>query len=390
MSEQNKPRATVITERSPVPLPRSQGATILVVEDNLMLNRSLCELLRAHGYQVLTACNGLEALDLLRSKPVNLVLSDVVMPDLDGYGLLRQIRGDPQLFPLPVVFLTGYATPSDRLKAKEHGVEDYLVKPPDYGELLATIQNVLSRRMMIEESYQRQVEEVRNQILGLVQHEFRTPLTFVMGYAEFLHSALNEEIERAELQHSVEAILEGSRRLHHLIENFLTLAGLNERTLDPSELYPLDPIALWRESLIPLRGDVERARLRVVLEEPPDPVIAFGAFDLLREALVRLLDNAIRYRRLEPATIWLSTAVRPGYVGWLIRDQGPGIPADRLAELARPFNRLPRSPGGAHGAGLGLALAQRVAQLHGGFLSIESEEGVGSTFGLWVRDTEPE
>src|SRR5690606_16956583 len=198
-------------------------------------------------------------------------------------------------------------------------------------------------------------EEVRNQILGLVQHEFRTPLTFVMGYAEFLRSALNEEIGRAELQHSVEAILEGSRRLHHLIESFLTLAGLSERTLDAGELYPLDPTALWRETVIQLRGDLERAHLHVVLEEPPDPVIVFGVFELLREALVRLLDNAIRYRRPESTTIWLSTSVRPGYVGWQIRDQGLGIPAGHLAELARPFSRLPRIPGGAHGAGLGLA-----------------------------------
>lgn len=369
-------------------------ARILVVEDSISLNQAVCEVLATEGYQVSGVHDGQEALDLLLRRPVDLpvdlVVSDVVMPRLDGYGLLQAIRAEPRLRQLPVVFLTGYATPDDRRRAKESGVEDYLVKPLDGQDLLATVRNVLQRREMVEEAMQHQVDAVRNQILGLIQHEFRTPLTFVMGYAEFLQGALGaDRVGRADLQRSVEAILEGSRRLHHLIESFLTLAGLSGTSLQADDLYPLDPIVLWRESVHILQTELTRAHLQVHFEETPQPQIAYGVMELVREALVRLLDNAITYRRPTSRTIWVSAAVRPGLVGWVIRDEGIGIPDEKLAQILQPFARVPHHPAGSYGAGLGLTLVQRVAQLHGGSVTVESREGVGSTFGLWISDAEP-
>lgn len=365
-------------------------AKILIAEDNSALHQTVCDLLAAQGYHLYSARDGQEALDLLRREPVDLVIAGAALPRLDGYALLAAIRVDARLRHLPVVFLTGSATPDDRRRAKESGVVDYLTQPLDGHELLATVRNVLHRRVLLEEAIQYQVDAVRNQILGLIQHEFRTPLTYVMGYAEFLQGSLGTEVGRAELQRSVEAILEGSRRLHHLIESFLTLAGLSEANLHAADLYPLDPMALWRDSVHVLQPELSRAPLHVHFEEPPQPLSAYGAMGWVREALVRMLDNAILYRRPASRAIWLSASTRPGLVGWLIRDEGLGIPADRLAQITQPFTRAPHNPAGSHGAGLGLALVQRVAQIHGGTVTVESQEGVGSTFGLWIGDAGPQ
>jgi signal transduction histidine kinase len=360
-----------------------------VVEDSPTLNRTLCALLGEQGYAVLSAADGIQALALLRRQPVDLVLADIVMPELDGHGLLQSIRHDPALCRLPVVFITAYATPEDRIRAKENGVEDYLAKPLDPADLLATIRNVLNRRILLESSHQREVEAVRNQILTLVQHEFRTPLAYVMGYAEYLQSVLDEELDQERMQLAVQAILEGSYRLRDLLESFLALAALGNRTLTADDLYPVDPTALWREAANGFRSRLEHARLQLILEEPADPIIAYGLVDLLRDALARLLDNAIRYRRIGSHTIWLSTEARGGYVGWIIRDEGQGIPSDRLAQVIEPFARLPQQAAEAQGIGLGLALVHRIAEHHGGYVSVESREGVGSTFGLWVPDRDP-
>lgn len=368
----------------------NSSAAILVVEDSPSLNKTVCELLRSQGYHTLSAHDGQEALELLYQRRVDLVLSDVVMPRLDGYGLLQRIRSDQRLQRLPVVFLTGYATPDDRRRAKESGVEDYLAKPLDKQDLLATVRNVLARQHHIEDAIQREIDALRSQILGLVQHEFRTPLTFVMGYAEFLQSALDNRAGIAELRHSVEAILEGSRRLHNLIESFLLLASLNDTAIDPGDLYPLDPMALWGEVVDTLHPNLTQAGLDVVFVEPSQPWVGFGLMGLVREALQRLLENAIVYSRPESRVIRLSAATRPGYVGWIIQDEGMGIPADKVAQIVQPFTRVPFNPGGTHGAGLGLTLVQRIAQLHNGFLSIESQEGSGSTIGLWISDAEPD
>lgn len=366
----------------------AQGNAILVVEDNPNLNDTICEMLQAHGYSVLSANNGTAAWEMLQQSPPDLVVSDLVMPEMDGHALLNRIRGNPKTRNLPVVFLTGHDSPEQRRRAKESGVVDYLTKPLNEDDLLHTVSTALKRHADQEADFHRRVEEVRNQILGLVQHEFRTPLTFIMGYAEYLQDAINQDLPREEVQHSIDAILEGSRRLHHLIESFLLLANLSRGALPIDNIYPLDPAALWRECLTEVRETVDEAGLTVHINEPPDPVIVFGVMDLLREALSRLLDNAIRYRRSDAQTITLSTIAKPGYVGWKISDEGNGIPKPLLMQLSAPFVRLHQRQAEGHGIGLGLTLVRRVAELHGGYLEIESEEGVGSTFTLWVSDEE--
>jgi signal transduction histidine kinase len=384
MSDSNLPATTTsLVAASPEKRP-----AILVVDDNQTLNRVLCELLQVQGYTVDAAYDGREALDFLRTRTPDLIISDVVMPQIDGYELLRKVRDNPATHHVPVIFLTAFDTPEGRRRAKEAGAVDFLTKPLDDVDLLVTVRAALSHQFEVEAAIQRRVEAVRNEILGLIQHEFRTPLTFIMGYAEFLHSTLHEEIRRDEIEHSVAAILEGSRRLHHLVESFLMLATLSRESLPDDEFYPLDPMVLWRETVTTLHQEVNAARLRVLLVEPPDPIIAFGMMDLLREALTRLLDNAIRYRRPESTTILLTTAAKPGYVGWAIRDEGIGIAPELRLRLAEPFQRGRVGLTGEHGAGLGLSLARRVAELHGGYLEIESAEGVGSTFTLWVADRE--
>ena len=362
--------------------------TILVVDDNRTLSRILRELLEAQGYLVDAAFDGHEALEYLRTRTPDLIVSDVVMPQIDGYELLRQLRSNSATQQIPVIFLTAFDTPEGRRRAKEAGAVDFLTKPLDDADLLVTVRAALTHQSEMEAAIQRRVEVVRNEILGLIQHEFRTPLTFIMGYAEFLHSTLHEEIRRDEIAHSVEAILEGSRRLHHLVESFLMLATLSREALPDDEFYPLDPMVMWRETVAPQREELNAAKLRVLLLEPPDPIIAFGMMDLLREALSRLLDNAIRYRKPESTTIMLATVAKPGYVGWSIRDDGIGIAPEMQLRLAEPFQRGHHALTGEHGAGLGLSLARRVAELHGVYLEIESAEGVGSTFTLWVADRE--
>lgn len=364
----------------------SRPATILVVEDNLPFCRMLADLLGEHGYLVRVAHDGDEALDLMIQEVPDLVLTDVVMPRMDGFALLARMRSDPRLHDLPVVFLSGYHSLDQRRRARQWGIEEYLDKPVGAQELLDKVDAVLRRRAVINASIRRRVDQVRDQILGLIQHEFRTPLTLIMGYAEFMQESLDLEPNRTQTKESVEAILEGSRRLHHLVESFLLLANLSREVLPEDEIFPLDPIALWRECVTYRSEEIAASGLQVRLTEPDDPVIVYGVMENLREALVRLLDNAIRYRRNESRTIRLSAVAKPGYVGWCIQDEGTGIPLPLLAELSEPFVRPTVKYPISRGTGLSLTLVRRVAELHGGHLQVDSQVGVGSTFTFWVAD----
>jgi signal transduction histidine kinase len=359
-------------------------ASILVIEDNADLNLALCEILGSYGYRIRSAANGFEALDSIRAEKPDVILCDIMMPGMDGYTLLRHTRSDLALRTLPFIFLTARTSTADQRRAKEIGVEDYLTKPVDSNDLVAAIENALRRRKIMKEETQQRMDELRARIVGILQHEFRTPLTFVLGYAELLQSATSGLPENDELQMSAAAILDGGRRLERLIENFLLLAEVQDRILMPQDMTRINALDLWIEIAEAMHMQARDAGLDIQLSNDNADLCVSGDLDLLREALRRLMDNAIRYRRPASKHIWISVDTATTYVGFRIVDEGLGMDSARLQEFAVPFEQPERDKRTSTGAGLGLALVTHVARLHGGSLQIDSEAGKSSTFTLWV------
>lgn len=360
------------------------NAWVLIVEDNAGLRLALCDMLASYGYQVRSAADGIEALELLKTFQPDVVLCDIMMPGLDGYALLQRARSDPALRTLPFIFLTALNSAADLRRAKEIGVEDYLTKPVDSGDLVLAIENALQRKRRMQEESQHKIDEVRNRIVGLLQHEFRTPLTFVLGYAELIASTDPANLNWDELRIAAGAILDGGRRLQRLIEGFLLLAELQHRTLQPGDVEKLDAWTLWRDVAQEMEAEAAAAGLRIEIARTTLPVYITGDAHLIEEALRRLLDNAIRYRRADSHTIRLAVVQAAPYVGLRIADDGPGLAPTAVAEFERPFDQPNRAQRTAGGVGLSLPFIAQVAHLHGGRLQIESEPGRGSTFTLWL------
>ncbi|MEZ4616609.1 MAG: response regulator [Caldilineaceae bacterium] len=214
----------------------SPRARILVVEDNVDLNMAICEILESFNFEVNSSKDGFDALDWLKDNTPDMILCDIMMPGMDGYTLLKHARADTKLRTLPFIFLTARTSVADRRMAKEIGIEDYLTKPVDSNDLIAAINNALRRRQIMQDEMQEQMNALRDRIVGILQHEFRTPLTFVLGYAEYLLDVTKGEFNVDELRTSATAILDGGRRLQQLIETFLLLAELQNRQLDPAEI----------------------------------------------------------------------------------------------------------------------------------------------------------
>ncbi len=360
------------------------SASILVVEDNPDLNTAICEILESYGFKVNSATNGSEALDRLKWQIPDAILCDITMPSMDGYTLLKYARTDLQLRTLPFIFLTARASMADQRLAKEIGIEDYLTKPVDSGDLVVAINNALRRRQMMKDEMQQQMDALRNRIVGLLQHEFRTPLTFVLGYAEFLMDVTATDVNLDELRSSTAAILDGGRRLQRLIESFLMLAELQNRTLESHNLDNLSSDTLVRDVATTFRQQLEEVNLTIVILEQNRDAVINADEGLLREALKRLLDNAIRYRRADSNYIWLSVEAVATYVGFRVRDKGVGMPPEMVKQFARPFEQVDRDNRTQPGAGLSLALVSHIAHLHGGKLEVQSEYGKGSTFTIWL------
>lgn len=358
--------------------------TILVVEDNQAMNSAICDILDLSQYSILSAGDGAEALALMRKQRPDVVLSDIMMPRMDGYSLLKHVRSDEHLRTVPFIFLTARSSAQDARQAKSIGIEDYLVKPVDSQDLLLAVTNALRREENTLAETERQVSQLRTQIVSSLQHEFRTPLTFILGYAELLAEGSLESVDVETLRASTAAILEGGRRLQDLIEKFLLLADMQHRRKLPDSVALTDVTVLMAAEAQRQSKTAQEADLTFSLECDVEDSSVLVEPSYVRQAIGRLIENAIQYRRATSRQIRLVITRSESYLGLQVQDDGRGIPAERLAALRSPFEQIDRENRDAPGIGLGLALVRHIARLHGGYLQIESWEGKGSTFTIWL------
>ncbi|MFZ1754370.1 MAG: response regulator [Caldilineaceae bacterium] len=364
-----------------------RSKNVLVVEDNMAMNLAICDILEMNGYTVRTASDGMEGLALMKEHRPDVVLCDIMMPRMDGYTLLNQTRSDEQLRTVPFIFLTARSSAQDRRQAKSIGIEDYLIKPVDAQDLLLSISNVLRREEHLFYQAERQAEELRSQIVSALQHEFRTPLTFILGYAELLAESQAGSVDLETLRTSATAILEGGRRLQDMIEKFLLLADMQQRRELPESTTQIDALILLAETAQRFEIKAKSANLAFGLESTPDHTTVLAEPTYVRAALDRLIENAIQYRKPTSSRILLSVVAIDGYLGLQVQDDGRGIPANAMDSLRNPFAQVDRENRDLPGIGLGLAQVRNMARLHGGYLQIESEEGMGSTFTVWLPQT---
>jgi two-component system, sensor histidine kinase and response regulator len=363
---------------------RSTLNSILVVEDNPAMNTAICDILDLNNYRVFSAQNGEQALKLLQQERPDAIICDIMMPQLDGFGLLRHTRADKRLRTIPFIFLTARFSAEDKRKAKSIGIEDYLVKPVDPEDLVLAVENVLRRSQNLAIERQSQIDNLRGQIVRTLQHEFRTPLTFILGYAEYLAELNGEKVDLDTLQLSTNAILEGGHRLQDLVEKFLFLADVQFREELPGDGVRIRVRQIFQDAFAAMDREATEASMQIVLPILGDNAEVIGDMTYLHKAIVELIENAIRYGRPESRHIWLLLRETEDYAGLVVKDEGCGISQDILDKIRQPFEQANRDGRTMPGAGLSLALVQHVARLHGGFLEVETEEGKGSSFILWV------
>ena len=202
-------------------------ARLLVVEDDYSMTVMLRTLLEKEGYAVTTACDGQEALDTLAASPLpDLIVSDILMPRLDGFELLRRVRAVEAWSYLPFLFLSAMSEPEDRITGRSLGVDDYITKPFHSREFLSVVASRLERARSVEARQSVQIAEIKRQILMLLNHEFRTPLTVILEYTRLLEEFPQRRMAREEILEFLYNISSGAQRLRRLIENFVLLVEL--------------------------------------------------------------------------------------------------------------------------------------------------------------------
>ena len=355
---------------------------ILVVEDNEPLLGAIQATLEVEGYTVYTATDGEKALQVLEETHPDLIVADIMMPNMDGYALYRAVRARPEYVATPFIFLTAKAEREDILIGKALGAEDYLTKPLDPEELLVAIRARLDRAQAIQEAAESELDELKQQIINVMGHELRTPLTYVIGYAELALSDISSTPDE-EMRGFLAGIQRGAERLSHLVDDLLLLIRLDSGRAE-TEFCKLAHIETGLGPLVDraIRRNKERATERGIeleTEIPRDLPPIWLCDPLLVNALERLVDNAVKFSQAGDRVTVRARGTEGG-VEIAVADEGVGIHPRHFPHLFERFRQIDRAEREQQGAGLGLHIAYRLVELHDGEIEVESTPGEGSTF----------
>ncbi len=363
---------------------------IVWADDNVDLREYVAQML-ADDYNVEAVADGEAALAAIRRELPQLVLSDVMMPKLDGFGLIQALRADVKTRNVPILLLSARSGPESAIGGLDAGADDYLSKPFTARELLARVKTHVelarSRQKWVEEAYA--ASHAKTSFLASMSHEIRTPMNAIIGMTSvLLDTPLNDEQKLC-----TEVIRNGGEHLLTLINDILDFskieAGKIELELQAFSLKDCIESAL---ALLSATAKEKGVGLGYGMQSGTIEGV-FGDVGRLRQVLVNLLSNAVKFTP-SGGKVWLEVFSRspemwPGSssqhceLQFVITDTGIGIAEDVIESLFQPFTQADISTTRiSGGTGLGLSICKRLAELMGGRIEVESVLGQGSVFRL--------
>jgi two-component system sensor histidine kinase/response regulator len=353
---------------------------ILVIDDDDSLREIIRLSLQHAGFDVIEADNGAVGVQQACAQLPDLILCDVRMEKMDGYRTLAALRQDPVTAPIPVILMTGQADTAGMRQGMELGADDYLSKPFTVPQLLAAVNARLKKHQTVRELAERKLADLRANISLALPHELLTPLNGILGFSDILITD-HRNLQSEEIVSMAEAIRDSAKRLHRLIENFLIFAQI--------ELLHEDQLQTLREGeTLDLRKPIERvSRLRAeragraedLLLELCDASAAITE-DYFTKIIDELLENAFKFST-PGSPVQVQTSTSNGDFILRIADHGRGMKVEHIARVGA-YMQFERKVYEQQGSGLGLTIAKRLTELHGGGLTIQSQIGVGTTVEL--------
>lgn len=369
------------------PTPAS-GADILIVGESPALLEPLLSILENQGYNPHSVSTGSQALQVAQAKPPDMILLDPKVSDMDGYELCRQLKEIPALAEAPVIFLSGINDPVDKVIAFSSGAVGYITQPFDLLEVLANVETHLRLRSLkaalevkhcqLQESHNqlRKLEEIRDNLVHLIVHDMRSPLTAIQGFLNLLEKhAASLKPQCADYIRLSQA---GAVKLIDMVNSLLDVSKMESGQM---QLHPV-PCDLGKiitdvfANLASLRDKrtlasrVEIGTITVTADE-----------GLLTRIIQNIVSNGLKYTSPDRGVIEVIAESADGLTTVRIHDNGVGIPPQFHKVIFEKFGRVEAEANKQrHSTGLGLALCRLAVEAHGGRIGVESQPGSGSTF----------
>jgi signal transduction histidine kinase len=369
---------------------------ILLVDDDPRNRKLLEEYLAAAGYKVRVAFDGRSALAQASKQPPDLVLLDVMMPDLSGLEVCRQLKSDPRTRLCQVVLVTALDGAPHRVLGLDTGADDYIAKPVRREEFMAKVRSMLRSRQLLAElesaretlalrnTKLEELEELKETLTQTLVHDLKNPLAAVLGNLELMERKADESI-----MHLVRRSKSAAWRMHQMILNLLDIGQLEEGKLI-LHLEVLDAGTLARKACLEMEGGAGQRGVKLEVERSDAAAVLKGDAAVLRRVLDNLLSNAIEHSP-QGGTVRIAVSPCDEGIEIAVSDQGPGIPAEFRERIFEKFQRLEsrKSVPGAN-RGLGLTFCRLAVEAHGGTIWVDDAPSGGALFRALLPATESE
>ena len=359
---------------------------ILVIDDEDLFRQATACALQRKGYETHEAADGAAGADLARRLVPDVIVCDINMQRMDGYAVLEALRREPATATIPFILMTGMGDVETMRRGMNLGADDYLAKPFTAAQLYSAVEARLKKNQALRENAERKLADLRTNLSLALPHEMITPLNGIFGLAQIL-STDAESLTPAEVAEYGSNILESAERLHRTVQNFLLYGQLEMQASDPSS------IATMRSKQADgLRAIIEcRARHHAARFARPSDLqleVVDGSVAVAQALVTKLLDelveNAFKFSAAG-RPVRVAGALADGHYTLTVTDQGAGMDPAQVAQIGAytQFNRKEKEQ---QGTGLGLTLARRITELHGGQFTLQSQRGTGTAVSVQLPE----
>ncbi len=369
----------------------TRNALVLVVDDDTLVHKLVKKILDRGEFSYAGVNSANEALDFLEDKVPDLILTDIMMPDINGIELCEKIRFDDRFNQLPIIFLTGLSDMDTLSRAYAAGANDYVVKPLRQVEVISRVKHHINEYRRKRESDQKiqklnRQNESKTKFLGVASHDLRNPLVSIRGISQYLQSEQFGTLTEGQKE-LVGTITQASEFMLNLVEDLLDVSMFETGQIRISPKYEsLQGLVEMATTLH--SASASKKQIQIDFIPKTDNSLVNIDRKLISRVIDNLITNALKFSPSE-TKVQLILDSDDKEVWLAIEDEGPGIPEDEFDKLFKEFGRTSNQPtGGESSSGIGLYISKRIIKEHGGDITVENRPEGGARFTIKLHRVE--